>query len=40
MIRLFPGTCYIAESIATAVSVREDNLWLDEVVAKARKEEE
>jgi glucosamine-6-phosphate deaminase len=40
MIRLFPGTCYITESIARAVSVRKDNLWLDEVVAKARKEEE
>ena len=40
MIRLFPGTCYVAEPIAALQIQRRDNLWLDEVVAKARKEEE
>ena len=40
MLRLFPGTCYVAEPIAAAQPQRGDNLWLDEVVAKARKEEE
>ena len=40
MLRLFPGTCYVAESIANKMVHRFDNTWLDEVVAKARKEEE
>ena len=38
MMRLFPGTCYVAEPIAAAQIQRRDNLWMDEVVAKARKE--
>jgi len=40
MIRLFPGTCYVAESIAKPMVHRYDNLWLDEVVANARAKEE
>ena len=40
MLRLFPGTCYVAESIAAKQPQRPDILWLADVVAKARKEEE
>ena len=40
MLRLFPGTCYVSEAIAKKSIFHFDETWLDEVVAKARKEEE
>ena len=40
MLRLFPGTCYVAETIAKKMPLRLDHPEMEEFIALARKEEE
>ena len=40
MIRLFPGTCYVAESIAQKIAYRRDHPEMEKFIALVRKEEE
>lgn len=39
MLRLFPGTWYVAEAVATAGAYRTDNDWLEEKLAQIRRKE-
>lgn len=40
MMRLYPGTCYVAESVATAGTYRKDNDWLIDKLEEIRRREE
>ena len=39
MLRLFPGTWYVAEAVANAGSYRRDNDWLEETLEEIRRKE-
>jgi len=40
MMRLYPGTCYVAEAVALAGAYRTDNDWVIEKLEEIRKQEE